>query len=292
MLIGAKYHRIIQPIQERLFYNFDFINMISLTHIDNPVIQYFNAENRLRYNNLAHQNKAHLLHQNRVYDCINPVLESLENHSINPFVINVFNEILLDIGALRYKALTHEVIENALKDVRNRLKNTKLGLSDYRLFLRSQAKFDAYYELISKLNKDQKLVDAFSIQIWRYENDGYLKKQVFLQTLKQLIKKFKSLDVEVHISECCVFINQYDPYVNKPDLEKRIENQSKYYQDILEICADSGVKSFCFWQPFDDYQPVMKAFQKRSDIDYSGVYDVNYNLKFDFKEYSSFSKTI
>ena len=286
MLIGARFHKITESQQIPKFLEFDFLNLNGQTHymlsLHDVVETHINHGGLIRFNNITHPDNYHLLHQNRIKQALESPVKLMVNAlqwGVNPFTVNVFNETLLDTGDFRYSAMNLESYRVGFEYVKSCLPGAKLGLSDYRLFLRSKAKFEAYFKLIETLNLDSPLVEAFSIQIWRYVNDLPLKRAMFLKDLGVIIQRFQDLGVDVHVSECAVFGNQYRDFEYIPSRTLRIKEQGNYYQEIIGVCRSNGVKSFCFWQPFDSFQPTMIAFQKRNQLDFAGIYDTDYNLK-------------
>lgn len=286
MLIGARFHKITDSQQIPKFLEFDFLNLNGQTHymlsLHDVVERFINQGGLIRFNNITNPDNYHFLNQNQIQQALESPVKLMVNAlrwGVNPFTVNVFNETLLDTGDFRYSAMNLDSYRVGFEYVKSCLPGAKLGLSDYRLFLRSKAKFDAYFKLIEALNQDSPLVESFSIQIWRYVNDLPMKRVMFLKDLGVIIQRFQNLGIEVHISECAVFVNQYRDFEYIPSLKIRIKEQASYYQEIMDVCKENGAKSFCFWQPFDSYQAPMIAFQKRCSLDYAGIYDSEYNLK-------------
>jgi hypothetical protein len=147
--------------------------------------------------------------------------------------------------------------------------------------MRSNAKFEQYYKLIEQINimKSSLLVNSFSMQIWRYVNDLQIKRDLFLKSLAHSLKTFKDMGVKTHVSECAIFVNQHRHYERKPSLTLRTSEQAIYYTEIMDVCRSNGCESFCFWQPFDANREVLRAFQKQSHDDNTGLFDVNYDVK-------------
>lgn len=293
MLIGARFQRIENTKQAESYQKFDFLNINGATHYHpdfHPIVREWVKSKPIRFNNLINPDKSSLLNGIQPeYALLKPALNmalSCDNHAVSPFTINVFNEILRDTGEFRFSNLNLDSLIRGFTLVKEQFPDVSLGFSDYRLFMRSNAKFESYYRLIEQINNQAiegfytgSLVGAFSMQIWRYVNDLQIKRDLFLKSLANSLRTFADMGIKTHISECAIFVNQHRHYERKPSLALRTSEQAKYYTEIMDVCKSNGCESFCFWQPFDANQETLRAFQKQSPIDNTGIFDMNYDLK-------------
>lgn len=289
MLIGARFQKIENPKQVEAYQKFDFLNINGATHYHpdfHKVIREWVKTKPIRFNNLINPDKSNLLNGVQPeYALLKPAMNmalSCDNYSVSPFTINVFNEILRDTGEFRFSNLSLDSLIRGFTLVREQFPDTSLGFSDYRLFMRSNAKFDSYYRLIEQVNQgceSGNLVGSFSMQIWRYVNDLQIKRDIFLKSLAHSLRTFADMGIKTHVSECAIFVNQHRHYERKSSLTMRTANQASYYAEIMDVCKSNGCESFCLWQPFDANQETLRAFQKQSQTDNTGIFDMNYDLK-------------
>ena len=92
------------------------------------------------------------------------------------------------------------------------------------------------------------------------------------ESVKENIKRFSDLGLEVHISEMDIQLQN-----SKGSIEEKFERQAKLYEEILETALDfSSLKAIVFWGVSDQYSWIPPVTGKE---DYPLLLDENYKPK-------------
>lgn len=113
----------------------------------------------------------------------------------------------------------------------------------------SQNKDFEIFSLLQKCKERSIPIDGIGFQMHLYAKDFYGNRNFIrnLERFKQQIQRYKSLGIEVYITELDIRI---DDMPNVP-LEERLLLQAKIYQSIIRAARDAGVKSITIWGTAD-----------------------------------------
>jgi endo-1,4-beta-xylanase len=196
---------------------------------------------------------------------------------------DVVNEALDDMpgnGAFGYRStfwldrIGPDFIELAFKRAHMADPNAKLFYNDYNIEQMGNQKGDRAFELVKDLKMRGVPIDGVGLQghYYYYSNPttGVLEGIPDMAAIRANIARYNEIGVEVHITES-------DFRIQKPITDDKVQVQTKFYADFLQICIDApNCSHFTVWGLSDIDSWVPSTFP---EFDSAHLYDTSFNAK-------------
>ena len=147
----------------------------------------------------------------------------------------------------RHPIFIRKVLQYCREKTNKKLELRDFGIESDQTSYEFYKKTKAVYQLVKHLQNENVSIDAVGIQghltigksAWVFENNA----------LKEVVKKFKSLGIEVYITELDI---RTDTQVWTKDLAQK---QKEDYYNVVKQAVEGGATRIYFWGIQDDFDP-------------------------------------
>lgn len=175
-----------------------------------------------------------------------------------------------------YNTIGPEFIDLAFQRARMDDPNAKLFYNDYNIEQLGNPKADRVFQMVQDLKNRGIPIDGVGLQGHYFVTpDGGTSGLPDMQAIRDNMKRYADLGLEVHITEC-------DLRIGKPLDDNKLALQTAFYRDLLQVCVDApNCSHFTVWGLSDIDSWVPSTFK---DYDYAHLWDSNFMPKPGYQE--------